>query len=180
MFSVPGQTIEHWQHSLDKAISLNPDHISAYNLTYEEDTPFFDKLRHHEDQDINADMFSLADEKLKYAGFLHYETSNYARPGKESRHNLAYWQGEDYLGLGPSAVSTVAANRWTNLPDTARYIQAITTLGHAKSDEEIITPEAYRTERIALLLRTTKGLPEGYLSDSPDGSVEQLIANKSR
>ena len=178
MFSVPGQTIEHWQHSLDKAISLNPDHISAYNLTYEEDTPFFDKLRHHEDQDINADMFSLADQKLKDAEFLHYETSNYARPGKESQHNLAYWQGEDYLGLGPSAVSTVAANRWTNLPDTARYIQAITTLGHAKSDQEIITPEAFRTERIALLLRTTKGLPEGYLSDSPDGSVEQLIANK--
>ena len=72
----------------------------------------------------------------------------------------------------------MAANRWTNLPDTARYIQAITTLGHAKSDQEIISPEAFRTERIALLLRTTKGLPEGYLSDSPDGSVEQSITNK--
>ena len=111
------------------------------------------------------------------AGFDHYETSNYARPGKQSQHNLAYWQGQDYLGLGPSAVSTIDGNRWTNLPDTARYIHAINTMGHAKSDEELITPEAFRTERIALLLRTTEGLPEKYLGNSPAGAVEQLIEN---
>lgn len=178
MFSIPGQTIDHWSDTLDNAIALEPDHISAYNLTYEEDTPFFEQLRHHEDQDINADMFTIADQKICDAGFLHYETSNYARPSKESRHNLAYWQGDDYLGLGPSAVSTISNNRWTNLPDTAGYINAISKIGHAKSDQEIITDEAFRTERIALLLRTAKGLPNGYLSSSPDGSVEQLICNE--
>ena len=177
MFSVPGQSLTDWQESLDTAVYLKPDHISAYNLTYEEDTPFFDKLRHHEDENLNAEMFTLADEKLTSAGFLHYETSNYARPGKQSRHNTAYWQGEDYIGLGPSAVSTIAGKRWTNLPDTARYIHAIDSFGHAKSDEEIITSEAYRTERIALLLRTSEGLPELYLTDSPAGAVERLIDN---
>lgn len=178
MFSIPGQTMRQWQHTLETAISLGPDHISAYNLTYEEDTPFFDQLRHHEDQDLNADMFTMADEKLTAAGFLHYETSNYARPGKESQHNFSYWQGEDYLGLGPSAVSTLASNRWTNMADTSRYIDAISKLGHAKSDHELITDEAFRTERIALLLRTARGLPEQYLADSTHGSVDQLIVNK--
>ena len=177
MFSIPGQTIDHWNSTLDSAISLDPDHISAYNLTYEEDTPFFDQLRHHEDEDINADMFTLADQKLCGAGFLHYETSNYARRGMESRHNLAYWQGDDYLGLGPSAVSTINGKRWTNLPDTARYIHAINTFDHAKSDEENVTPAAFRTERIALLLRTAQGLPDHHLTCSPDGTVDRLISN---
>lgn len=177
MFSVPGQSVPDWEHSLDTAISLSPDHISAYNLTYEEDTPFFDQLRHNEDESTNAAMFTLAHDKLTSAGFQHYETSNYARPGKQSQHNLAYWQGHDYLGLGPSAVSTIAGNRWTNLPDTARYIRAINTVGHAKSDQELITPEAFRTERIALLLRTTAGLPAQYLEGSQEGALKQLIEN---
>lgn len=177
MFSVPGQSVSDWKHSLDTAIALGPDHISAYNLTYEEDTPFFEQLRHNEDEYTNAAMFTLAHDKLTSAGFDHYETSNYARPARQSQHNLAYWQGHDYLGLGPSAVSTIAGNRWTNLPDTARYIQAINTVGHAKSDHELITPDAFRTERIALLLRTSEGLPEQYIADSPAGAAERLIEN---
>ncbi|MCP5537625.1 MAG: radical SAM family heme chaperone HemW [Akkermansiaceae bacterium] len=181
MFSVPGQTLDDWSHSLDTAIALEPDHISAYNLTYEEDTEFLDRLskgHYSECEDTNADMFTLAQRKLTDAGFIHYETSNYALPGKESLHNLSYWHGHDYLGLGPSAVSTVDGTRWKNLPDTARYIHAIETVGHAKSEQETIDADAYRTERIALLLRTTHGLPEQYLQDSPVGSVEALLENK--
>ncbi len=181
MFSIPGQSLTDWQQTLDTAIGLEPDHISAYNLTYEEDTPFFDSLkkgRYHDSEDTNAEMFTLAHEKLTTAGFRHYETSNYALPGKESQHNLGYWQGHDYLGLGPSAVSTVRGKRWKNLPDTAAYIHAINTVGHAMSEAETIDTEAFRIERIALLLRTTEGLPEKYLADSPEGVVKQLIGNK--
>ncbi|MFK7909671.1 MAG: radical SAM family heme chaperone HemW [Akkermansiaceae bacterium] len=178
MFSIPGQSLSDWEHSLDTAVSLSPDHISAYNLTYEEDTPFFDKLRHHENEALNAEMFNLAHDKLTGAGFHHYETSNYARPDKESLHNRAYWQGDDYLGLGPSAVSTIDGRRWKNIPDTANYIHAIQTVGHAKSEEENIDAEAYRIERIALLLRTSSGIPEKYLSESPESSVHQLIDNQ--
>lgn len=187
MFSVPGQTLGDWQHTLDTAVSLQPDHISAYNLTYEEDTPFFDQLRHHDNEHLNADMFTLAHGKLTADGFRHYETSNYARPGKESLHNQSYWRGEDYLGLGPSAVSTVRQSglqphpdtrtRWKNLPDTARYIRAIQTVGHAKSEQETIDAEAFRIERIALLLRTDDGLPQAYLAAAPEGSVSSLLEN---
>ena len=181
MFSVPEQTMDTWQHTVETAVHLQPDHISAYNLTYEEDTEFIDRLtrgEYAENEDTNADMFTLAHDTLTAAGFHHYETSNYARPGKESQHNLAYWHGEDYLGLGPSAVSTVNGTRWKNLPDTKQYIDAIESLGHAKSDEEIIDSDAYRIERIALLLRTTDGLPEQYLAASPDGSVDNILDSK--
>ena len=181
MFSIPGQSINSWEHTLNTAIALKPDHISAYNLTYEEDTAFIEKLKqgkYQESEDNNADMFLLADSILTKDSFHHYETSNYAQAGKESQHNASYWKGEDYIGIGPSAVSTVAGKRWKNLPDTAKYIETVTSFGHAKREEEIIDDEAYRIERIALLLRTTAGLPLHYLDDSPEGAVEDMIQNQ--
>ncbi|BDS06323.1 coproporphyrinogen III oxidase [Oceaniferula spumae] len=181
MFSIPGQSDADWQHSLDRAVSLKPDHISAYNLTYEEDTEFIDRLTkgdYKQSEDTNAVQFQQAHDTLTAAGFHHYETSNYAQPGMESRHNQGYWHGVDYLGLGPSAVSTIGDRRWRNLPDTAGYIHAVNTVGHAKREEEIIDEEAYRIERIALLLRTTEGLPECYLEDCPEGAVDELLGNQ--
>lgn len=180
MFAIPGQTEADWQHTLETAIALDPDHISAYNLTYEEDTEFIDKLTkgdYSESEDINANMFSMANQLLTDAKYDHYETSNYAKAGKESQHNLGYWQGHDYLGLGPSAVSTIKGARWKNLPDTAGYIHSITTLAHAKREEEIIDSEAFRIERIALLLRTKAGLPLIHLEKSPAGAVDEILSN---
>jgi len=180
MFAIPGQSLADWQHTLDTAVSLAPDHISAYNLTYEEDTAFIERLtqgEYNENENTNADHFQAAQTTLGNAGFHHYETSNYAQPGKESKHNLAYWLGDDYLGLGPSAVSTIRGTRWKNLPDTAGYIHAIQTVGHAKREAETIDTEAFRIERIALLLRTTAGLPETFLTASPEGAVQELIDN---
>jgi len=106
MFGLPGQTIEQWKLTLEKTIALEPDHISAYCLTYEEDTEFF--LRHARGellQDANADaaFFETAMAILENAGYEHYEISNYSRPGFASAHNRAYWLGKDYLGIGPSA-----------------------------------------------------------------------------
>ncbi|MDC0088046.1 radical SAM family heme chaperone HemW [Akkermansiaceae bacterium] len=183
MFAIPGQSEADWQHTLETAIGLTPDHISAYNLTYEEDTEFINKLSsaeygdYNDDEDTNANMFTMADKLLTKAGFHHYETSNYAQAGKESKHNLGYWHGTDYLGLGPSAVSTIGGRRWKNLPDTAGYITTIQSVGHAKREEEIIDSAAYRIERIALLLRTTEGLPMKYTTDSPDGAVDEILTN---
>ncbi len=162
MFSIPGQSRADWQHDLDTAVSLQPEHISAYNLTYEEDTAYFDKLtagEYADDPDLNADLFHAAHETLTRAGFHHYETSNYARKGHESTHNKGYWQGHDYLGLGPSAVSTINARRWKNIPDTARYISQIQAVGHAMSEIEELSEEDLRIERIAMSLRTARGLP---------------------
>ncbi|MFT6381331.1 MAG: oxygen-independent coproporphyrinogen-3 oxidase, partial [Akkermansiaceae bacterium] len=106
IFSVPGQSLIDWEDSLTQALALQPDHLSAYNLTYEEDTAFFKKFQTGDfidDPDLNAKMFTLAEEMLTASGYEHYETSNYGLPGKRSRHNQGYWTGNDYLGLGPSA-----------------------------------------------------------------------------
>jgi oxygen-independent coproporphyrinogen-3 oxidase len=162
MFSIPGQSRGDWERTLEHAVSLNPDHISAYNLTYEEDTAFFESLRRgemRENEDHDAEFFHLADEFLTAAGFDHYETSNYARPGHHSTHNQGYWRGEDYLGLGPSAVSTLDGIRWKNLADTARYVAQIESVGHALGESEPLDAEARRLERIALGLRTREGIP---------------------
>jgi oxygen-independent coproporphyrinogen-3 oxidase len=167
MFSIPGQTRHDWHQTLDHAIGLDPDHISAYNLTYEEDTAFFESLRRgevREDEDVDAKDFHLADALLTAAGFDHYETSNYAKPGHRSFHNLGYWRGEDYLGLGPSAVSTIRGVRWSNLADTAGYVERVERHGHAMVESESLDREAWRIERIALGLRTREGIPLDLLA----------------
>jgi oxygen-independent coproporphyrinogen III oxidase len=169
MFSIPGQTQADWEGTLHHAASLQPDHISAYNLTYEEDTAFFESLRRgemREDGDADARFFELADDFLTSEGFDHYETSNYAKPGLRSTHNEGYWQGEDYLGLGPSAVSTLGGERSKNIADTAAYITRIRSLGHALGEAEALDGEARRIERIALGLRTSAGIPLSLLDDA--------------
>ncbi|KAB2638570.1 MAG: radical SAM family heme chaperone HemW [Verrucomicrobia bacterium] len=161
MFSIPGQSIASWQATLEQALALGPEHISAYNLTYEEDTAFFDSLRRgemREDEDHNAEFFHLADAVLVGGGFEHYETSNFARPGQRSSHNGGYWRGEDYLGLGPSAVTTMNNVRSKNVADTASYVARIKTHGHAMVEAETLDAEARRLERIALGLRTSDGI----------------------
>lgn len=167
IFSVPNQTLVDWEDTLTQAILLQPEHLSAYNLTYEEDTVFFEKFQtgdFTDNPDLNAEMFSLADEMLTAAGYEHYETSNYAFPGKRSRHNEGYWIGNDYLGFGPSAVSTLHRTRHQNIAETACYLKRINAVGHAQEEIEVLDDEAWRLERIALQLRTTEGLPLRFLS----------------
>ncbi len=179
MFSIPGQSKDDWQQTLAHAISLEPDHISAYNLTYEEDTAFFESLRRgemRENEDHDAEFFHLADDLLTAAGFDHYETSNYAKPGHHSTHNQGYWRGEDYLGLGPSAVSTLAGVRWKNIPDTARYVAQVQSLGHALIESETLDAEARRLERIALGLRTKDGISLALLSPDSQSRAHHLAA----
>lgn len=179
MFSIPGQSEDDWRSTLEHAILLEPDHISAYNLTYEEDTAFFESLRRgemRENEDHDADFFHLADRLLDAAGFDHYETSNYARPGHHSSHNRGYWRGEDYLGLGPSAVSTLDGIRWKNIPDTARYVAQVRSIGHALAESEPLDVEARRLERIALGLRTREGIPLALLDDKALARARHLAA----
>ena len=128
MFGLPGQTADQWRATLEKTIALQPEHISTYCLTYEEDTEFF--LRHargefRQDADADAEFFEMTMAILEDAGYEHYEISNYARPGFESVHNRAYWLGKDYLGIGPSAVSTIGMQRWQNVCDYRAYIDRV-------------------------------------------------------
>ena len=169
MFSIPGQSVEDWMQTLATTIALEPHHVSAYNLTYEEDTVFFQSLlkgEMTEDPQRNNEMFFLAHQLLSEGGFAHYETSNYARPGHHSIHNQGYWQSENYLGLGPSAVSTIGHVRSKNVADTAKYVDMIRSIGHSGIEVEELSAEARRIEQIAMGLRTADGISTGLLDQA--------------
>ena len=161
IFGTPGQSQPAWFANLQRTIDLAPEHISAYCLTYEEDTEFFRRFQSGEllqDENADADLYEGSIEMLEAAGFVQYETSNYSRRGRECAHNLAYWLGNDYLGLGPSAFSTVGASRWKNLPDTTVYCELIESCGEARSFHEEVTAEIRLSEQIAFGLRTNRGV----------------------
>lgn len=178
MFSIPGQSLKDWINTLEITTSLKPDHISAYNLTYEEDTSFFEQLQaenYRENESTNASHFETAHGILTGNGFTHYETSNYAQTDCESLHNKAYWKGANYLGLGPSAVSTINRHRIRNVPDTAKYISMVNALGHASFEEEHLNESQFALERLALMLRTKEGVPKPYLKDCSEKAIEAII-----
>ena len=175
MFGLPGQTISQWRSTLERTVSLMPEHISTYCLTYEEDTEFF--LRHargefRQSSDADAELFEMTMAILEAAGYEHYEISNYARPGFRSAHNRAYWSGSDYLGIGPSAFSTVSMTRWQNVSDFRAYADVVLSGKSAMRSVEQLTTEMKRTERIALGLRTIDGAPAQLLETFPDETRE--------
>jgi oxygen-independent coproporphyrinogen-3 oxidase len=178
MFGLPGQTVDQWRATLEKTIALEPEHVSTYCLTYEEDTEFF--LRHvrgefRQDSDVDAEFFEMKIGILEDAGYRHYEISNYARPGFESVHNRAYWLGKDYLGIGPSAVSTIGMQRWQNVCDYRVYINRVLSGESTRTTSENLTREMKRTERIALGLRTRDGISASELKDFVR-ETDELIA----
>ena len=111
---------------------------------------------------------------LGEAGFEQYEVSNYARPGFESVHNRAYWSGQDYLGIGPSAVSTVGLRRWQNISDYRVYADRLLAGESASTGDEVLTPQMKRSEAVALSLRTNWGVPVEWVNDWPN-EVEEFV-----
>ena len=129
IYGLPGETKERWENDLRHATSLNVVHISAYHLTYDEDTPIYNMLKQHQieevDEDSSLQFFTLLIEHLQEAGYEHYEISNFCRPGKYSRHNTSYWKGIPYLGCGPSAHSFNGTTREWNVSSIDLYIKGI-------------------------------------------------------
>jgi oxygen-independent coproporphyrinogen-3 oxidase len=168
MFALPGQSEATWAATLTAAIACRPEHISAYALTYEEDTPFFEKLRRGDwqpDEAREIAMFERTREVLGAAGLDGYEISNFARAGFESQHNRAYWRGADYLGLGPSACSTVGNLRWRNVADTRAYGERLRSGVSLREEIEEIDAAMRARERIMLGLRTREGVARGDFAD---------------
>jgi len=171
MFGLPGQTLAAWEATLRKTIALGPEHISTYCLTYEEDTEFFARQARgefREDPDSDARFLESAMEMLESAGFEHYEISNYARAGYASAHNRGYWAGEDYLGIGPSAFSTVGLERCQNISDYREYTNRVLAGTTAVASTEVLTSQIKRSERIALSLRTGSGIASAELDPWPE------------
>lgn len=162
IFGIPGQTEEIWRDSLRRTIDLHPDHISAYCLTYEEDTEFFLRFQRGEmapEDERDSDFFAIAMEELGAAGYEHYEISNYARPGRECLHNLAYWQGADYEGLGPSAFATRGGIRRRAVADTSEFIRRVERGEPVHDFEEVVDAPTRNAEILAFALRTNRGVP---------------------
>ena len=168
IYGIPGQSLAQWEESIRQTVDLQPEHISAYCLTYEEDTEFFDRMTRgefREDAESDAGFFERGVEMLSAAGYGQYEISNHARPGRECRHNLAYWEGADYLGLGPSAWSTIGERRWQNAPDTAAYVQAVQAGVRPLRNEEILPAATREAEKIAFGLRMNAGIDPARLAE---------------
>ena len=168
MFSLPSQSEGDWRSDLQTTVELKPEHISCYNLNYEEDTEFFERVKSGEFQDTedeNSHLFYFAEDYLGDKAYTHYETSNYARSGFESSHNHAYWSGQDYAGLGPGAVSTRKNRRWKNIPDTDTYVRMAKQgkWRELEHEQETLDSRTYHNEAVALQLRTAGGLPEARL-----------------
>jgi putative oxygen-independent coproporphyrinogen III oxidase len=179
MFGLPGQTLDHWRNTLRRTIDLQPEHISTYCLILEEDTHFWSLLEKgliKPDEEEELAMYETAIEVLSAAGYRQYEISNFARPNRQCSHNIAYWEGKDYIGLGPSACSTVGNCRWQNVADIDGYVKAISGQGSAVSYEESLTPELRAAERAAFGMRMNAGVPAELVRGRWDKEISELLS----
>jgi oxygen-independent coproporphyrinogen-3 oxidase len=167
IFAVPGQTIDEALNDIAEAAALGPDHISAYNLTFEEGTAFFTEMKRGRirpiDSDRQADFYAAVRAELPRRGYRMYEISNYAPPGHEARHNLSYWRLESYLGLGAGAHSFArgesggGGRRWWNERMPQRYVEQALEGGLAEAGGETVDSTSARGEFVFLNLRLRDG-----------------------
>jgi oxygen-independent coproporphyrinogen-3 oxidase len=181
IYGAPGETLADWAASVDAAIQLGPDHVSAYALVVEDGTRLAARVRRGElpgpDDDDLADKYLLADEKLAGTGYQWYEVSNWARPGAECQHNLGYWRGDDWWGVGPGAHSHVGGTRWWNVKHPAAYAARLATGASPAHGREVLDDEARRMERVMLALRLRDGLPLAGLADSARATAAQAATS---
>lgn len=168
MFALPGSTPQQWQEDLDSAIALRPQHLSAYNLMYEEGTPLYRALCNGKitelSEEENLEQFRMLIESMKKAGYRHYEISNFALPGYESRHNSSYWRDTPYIGCGAAAHSYNGTEREWNIADIKEYIKGIES-GNRKFEIEHLSEEERYNDTILTRLRTAEGLPLEWMRD---------------
>jgi oxygen-independent coproporphyrinogen-3 oxidase len=169
IYGMPGQSVEDWESDLEAAIDLGPEHISAYNLIIENGTLFGELFREGKlvlpDDDGQRQMYEILNSILEKAGYTRYEISNFAKPGFECRHNLKYWTGKPYLGLGPAAVSFDGKIRRKNKADLASYLEALKIGGEIPGNIETIDDDTALEEAIMGGLRLKRGLSLRFLSD---------------
>ena len=162
MFGLPGQSMRHWQETLEQALALRPEHLSLYSLIIEEGTPFFDWTREGRivpgDEDLCADMYEYADERLQAVGYVNYEISNWALPGYQSRHNLTYWRNLPYIGMGAGAHSFFEGRRFSNERDPQQYINTLKQGRLPIVESETLDKTQEMSETAFLALRTAEGL----------------------
>lgn len=180
IYGTPGELIDDWQTSVEHAISLRPDHVSAYALIVEEGTALARQVRRGEvampDDDEMADKYELLDTLLAAAGFDWYELSNWSRnDAAQCRHNVLYWQSANWWGFGPGAHSHIAGRRWWNVKHPAAYAQRLDAGESPIHDFEDLPAEAIHTERVLLESRLRSGLQRDVLDDSGRAQIPTLV-----
>jgi oxygen-independent coproporphyrinogen-3 oxidase len=167
IYGADGEGLDSWEDTLHETVALAPEHVSAYALTIEPATPLGRRVAAGEvpppDPDLQADMFSAACDVLASAGYVHYEVSNWAKPGYECRHNLGYWERRPYLGLGAGAHSYRDARRWWNVRPPEDYLARVEAGELPEGGtEQLAASDAY-LEEVFLRLRTLQGIPASWV-----------------
>jgi putative oxygen-independent coproporphyrinogen III oxidase len=183
IYARPGQSVGAWTRELKEAVALGPDHLSPYQLTIEPGTPFDRAVRRRtlspRDPDASAALYEATQSTLEAEGFDAYEVSNHARPGAQSRHNRVYWQGEDYVGVGPGAhgrLTLGGARTATAAPaPIPAYLRRVGDGGDGFETRDILSPEAAAEERLMMGLRISEGLPLGEVAALPLRRLDEMI-----
>jgi len=182
IYGTPGESLADWSTSLDLALEQRPDHLSAYALIVEEGTKLARQISRGDvaqpDDDLQADLYELADERLSAAGYDWYEVSNWATsPATRSRHNLAYWTGQDWWGIGPGAHSHVGGVRWWNVKHPAAYASRLEAGESPAAGRETLDASTRRVEGVLLRTRLADGLPTASLDAAGKTAVAGLIGD---
>lgn len=163
MYGLPSQTKSDWAETLATVLELHPEHLSCYGLKLEEGTPMYESYRNSPilpDEDEQADMYSYCAEMLERYGYRQYEISNFCAPGFESRHNLKYWNLDDYMGFGPGAHSCVGNLRYSFVRDLKKYIYGVSRKISIVDEYQKVDPLERAVEYIMLGMRTSRGISE--------------------
>ena len=192
MSALPGQTLKSWQDTLQKVTALRPEHISAYSLIIEEGTPFYERFAEDErireegghprllpEEDVERQMDELTETFLQIKGYERYEISNYAKSGKECRHNLGYWDRVEYLGIGAGSSSLIKGERFDHIRDRKAYIEKIRNGEPILIDREILSVESQMEEFMYLGLRKIEGVSrtdfQNYFGKNVDDVYGEIL-----
>ena len=182
MFGFPGETISQWNNDIDNAIKLNIEHISAYSLMYEEGTVLYKMLSEGKikecSDELYLDMYNLLIDKLKNAGYEHYEISNFAKPGFRSRHNSSYWHNIPYLGVGAAAHSYNLISRQWNISNLTKYIESIEN-GIIPAEKETLSTDTKFDDYVMTSLRTCDGIDLEYIKTNFSEKHHEYLRKES-
>jgi putative oxygen-independent coproporphyrinogen III oxidase len=182
IYGTPGESLNDWKVSIDAALALPIDHISAYALIVEQGTKLARQVNSGEitmpDDDETAEKYRMADDSFSKAGFTWYELSNWARPGGECRHNIAYWQNSEWWGLGPGAHSHIENSRWWNVKHPNSYRAKITANETPIQEREELSLDNQRTENLMLAIRMKAGIALKNLSEEQCVAAEKYVGSE--
>lgn len=179
IYGAPGESLKDWETTIDAALALPITHISAYALIVESGTKLAAQVKRGEvtipEDDQTADKYLMADEKFRKAGFNWYELSNWAKPEGECRHNIAYWEGADWWGLGPGAHSHLNGKRFWNVKHPTAYRERLEAKQSPIMDSEQLTLEEMESERVMLEIRLPRGLEKSSLTSTSLARLESYL-----